>query len=120
MKIAFTTSGNDLTAPLEARFGRASRFLIYNLEDDTFEVIDNEEGMNASQGSGIQAAQTLAKLEVKALVTGHCGPKAFRVLQAAGIKVYNTPVCTIAEALTQFRAGELAELRAADVDSHWT
>jgi predicted Fe-Mo cluster-binding NifX family protein len=105
MKIAFTTSGNDLTAPLEARFGRASRFLIYNLEDDTFEVIDNEQSMNASQGSGIQAAQTLAKLEVKALVTGHCGPKAFRVLQAAGIKVYNTPVCTIAEALINFGQG---------------
>ena len=50
MIIAFTTSGNDLTAPLEARFGRASRFLIYDLEDDTFEVIDNEQSMDASQG----------------------------------------------------------------------
>ena len=80
MKIAITTSGNDLNAPLDSRFGRAPKFLIYDLEAKTFEIIDNEQNLNAAQGAGIQSAQNIARLGAKALVTGHCGPKAFRVL----------------------------------------
>jgi predicted Fe-Mo cluster-binding NifX family protein len=36
MKIALTTSGNDLNAPLDSRFGRAPKFLIYDMETKTF------------------------------------------------------------------------------------
>ena len=75
--------------------------------------------LNAAQGAGIQAAQTIVKAGAEALVTGHCGPKAFRVLAAAGIKVYNTDASTISEALTRYRAGQLTEATAANVESHW-
>ena len=119
MKIALTTSGNDLSAPLDSRFGRAPKFLIYDLEANTFEIVDNEQNLNAAQGAGIQSAQTVARLGVKAIVTGHCGPKAFIVLKAAGIKIYNTPATTVAEALEQYRSGKLVEAKYADVDGHW-
>jgi predicted Fe-Mo cluster-binding NifX family protein len=52
-------------------------------------------------------------------VTGHCGPKAFRVLLAAGIKVYATGAPTVAAALELYRSGKLTEAKAADVDGHW-
>jgi predicted Fe-Mo cluster-binding NifX family protein len=52
------------------------------------------------------------------VVTGHCGPKAFRVLSAAGVKVYNTDAPTVAEALDRFRAGKLVPADAADVEGH--
>jgi len=120
MKIALTTSGKDLNAPLDSRFGRAPQFLIYDLEAGTFEVVDNDQNLNASQGAGIQSAQNIARLGAKALVTGHCGPKAFRVLQAAGIKIYNTSAATVAEAIDQYRTGKLTEAAAADVEGHWT
>ena len=94
MKIAFTTSGNDLNAPMDSRFGRAPMFLIYDPEAKTFEVVGNEQNLNAAQGAGIQSAQNIAHLGVTALITGHCGPKAFRVLAAAGIKIYNTSAAT--------------------------
>jgi len=119
MKIVFTTSGNDLNAPLDSRFGRAPKFLAYDLDSEIFEVVDNQQNMNAAQGAGIQSAETVARLGAKALVTGHCGPKAFRVLLAAGIKIYNTEAHTVAEALEQYRAGKLKEARAADVEAHW-
>ena len=119
MKIALTTSGNDLNAPLDSRFGRAPKFLIYDLEGNSFEVVDNEQNLNAAQGAGIQSAQNIARLGAKALVTGHCGPKAFRVLVAAGIKIYNTSAATVTEALEQYRGGKLAEATSADVDGHW-
>lgn len=119
MKIAITTSGSDLNAPLDSRFGRAPKFLIYDLETKTFEVVDNEQNLNAAQGAGIQSAQNIARLDVKALITGHCGPKAFRVLQAAKINIYNTSAATVAEALDSYQAGKLAEAADADVEGHW-
>ena len=99
MKIALSTSGADLNAPLDSRFGRAAKFLIYDTEMTSFTIIDNQQNLNAAQGAGIQSAQTVAANGAQALVTGHCGPKAFRVLSSAGIKVYTTDALTIAAAL---------------------
>jgi predicted Fe-Mo cluster-binding NifX family protein len=119
VKIVFTTSGNDLNAPLDSRFGRSPKFLVYDLESETFEVVDNRQNLDAPQGAGIQSAETVARLGAKALVTGHCGPKAFRVLTAAGIRIYHTDAPTVAAALEQYRAGKLPEAKAADVEGHW-
>jgi predicted Fe-Mo cluster-binding NifX family protein len=119
LKIAFTTSGNDLAAPLDSRFGRTPKFLIFDLDAGSFEMIDNLQSMNAAQGAGIQSAETVVRSGAKALVTGHCGPKAFRALQAAGIKIFNTDAATVAEALEHYKAGKLAEAGSADVEGHW-
>jgi len=119
MKIAFSTSGSDVKAPLDTRFGRAPKFLIYDLETQSFEIIDNQHNLNAAQGAGIQSAETVARSGAQALVSGHCGPKAFRVLAAAGIKIYNSDAATVAEALELFKAGKLKEAGDADVEGHW-
>lgn len=119
MNIAFTTSGDDLAAPLDSRFGRAPKFLVYDLDDDTFSIIDNQHNLNAAQGAGIQSAETVARTGAIGLVTGHCGPKAFRVLSAAGIKIYPCDAPTVAAALDDYRAGRLIEAKSADVEGHW-
>lgn len=118
MKIVFTTSGEDLSGLLDSRFGRSPRFLVYDLEQETFTIIDNRQNLNAAQGAGIQSAETVARSGAKALVTGHCGPKAFRALQAAGVEIFNCTAPTVAEALEQYRAGSLTRAAAADVDGH--
>jgi predicted Fe-Mo cluster-binding NifX family protein len=119
LKITLTTSGDDFNAPLDSRFGRAPKFLVYDLDSETYEVVDNQQNLNAAQGAGIQSAETVARLGAKALITGHCGPKAFRVLTAAGIKIYNTDAPTVAKAIEQYRTGELSEAKNADVEGHW-
>jgi predicted Fe-Mo cluster-binding NifX family protein len=119
VKIVLTTSGIDVNAPLDSRFGRAPKFLVYDLETGAFEVIDNQQNLDAAQGAGIQSAETVARSGAKALVTGHCGPKAFRVLSAAAIRVYSTDAPTVADAIEKFRSGKLTEATAADVDGHW-
>lgn len=119
MKIAFSTSGSDLNAPLESRFGRAPKFLVHDLDNAGFDVIDNQQNLNAAQGAGIQSAETIVRSGAKALVSGHCGPKAFRVLAAAGVKVYSSDAPTVAAALEKFKAGELKEAEGADVQGHW-
>jgi predicted Fe-Mo cluster-binding NifX family protein len=85
VKVAFATEGVDLSAPLDSRFGRAAKFLVYNLDTNAFTVIDNQQNLNASQGAGIQSAETVARSGAKAIVTGHCGPKAFRALSGGGL-----------------------------------
>lgn len=119
LKIAFTTTGDSPDSPLDPRFGRATGFLVYDTETSVFEAFSNTQNLNAVQGAGIQAAQNLASLGVEALVTGHCGPKAFTVLSRAGIKVYNTSHATVSEALCAFQNGELAVAESADSESHW-
>ena len=119
MKVAFTTGGDNLSAPLEQRFGRAPKFLVCDLDSGAFEVADNVRNLNAAQGAGIQSAQAVAKLGAGALVSGHCGPKAFRVLSAAGVKIYPCAAATVGEALEQYVAGALAEAGAPDVEGHW-
>jgi predicted Fe-Mo cluster-binding NifX family protein len=119
MKIVFTTSGKDLEAQLDPRFGRASGFILYDLDADSFEYQDNKQNLNAAQGAGIQAAEAIARMGASALVTGHCGPKAFQVLQAAGIHIFHTGAKTVKEALEHYRAGNLTEAKTADVEGHW-
>lgn len=119
MKLVFTTPGDTLDASLDPSFGRARNFLLYDLESGGSQAISNQQNLNAAQGAGIQAAQTIVKAGAGALITRHCGPKAFRVLAAAGVKVYNTDAPTIAEALSRYRAGQLTEAGSANVESHW-
>lgn len=119
MKLAFTTSGENLDSALDPSFGRARSFLIYDLATQDFAIISNQQNLNAAQGAGIQSAQTIVKAGVQALVTGHCGPKAFRVLDAAGVKVFNTDARTVTDALARYRAGKLDAEEAANVEGHW-
>ncbi len=119
MKIAFTTAGEDLQAALDRRFGRAPGFLVVDTATESCEYVANTQNLNAAQGAGIQSGQTIARLGVEALVSGHVGPKAFRVLSAAGVRIYNTEAATVGEALELLRSGQLAEADSADVESHW-
>ncbi len=119
MKLAITTTGENLEAPLDPRLGRAARFIIYSLGSDSFELLDNSQNLNAAQGAGIQAAQHIIQSGAKGVITGHCGPKAFRVLHAEGIAVYNCQAETVKEAIEQFKAGQLKLAQDADVEGHW-
>jgi len=119
MKVAFTAAGDTLDAQFDTRFGRAPKFIVYDLESDTYAVIDNTQNLQAAQGAGIQSAQHIEASGVQALVTGHVGPKAARAIFAAGITVYHAEAETVAEALAMYRSKALRELRDADVEGHW-
>ncbi|MHB1045640.1 MAG: NifB/NifX family molybdenum-iron cluster-binding protein [Thermoanaerobaculia bacterium] len=118
MKIAFSTTGESLDAPLDARFGRAPNFLVYDLDSGQAQIVDNGLSRTSSQGAGIQAADSVVRAGAGAVVTAHCGPKAFQVLHAAGIRVFTCHAETVGEALSQYRSGALAEQSGADVAGH--
>lgn len=119
MKIAVTASGASLDAPLDPRFGRAAHFIVVDGRTGAFTVHDNTQNLNAAQGAGIQAAEAVSRLGAEVVITGHCGPKAFRALQAAGIQVVTGATGTVREVVERFQKGELKPATGADVEGHW-
>ena len=87
MKIGVSSTGENLNEQVDPRFGRCRYFLVIDTETMDVKVISNESAM-VSGGAGIQAAQTMAKAGVDAVLTGNIGPNAFQTLSAAGVKIY--------------------------------
>lgn len=119
MRIAVTSTGREMTDAVDPRFGRARHFVIVDTETGATEVHDNTQNLNAPQGAGIQAGETVARLGVGAVITGHVGPKAFLVLQAAGVRIHLAGEGAVAEAVRRFKAGDLPEVDSANVEGHW-
>jgi len=119
MKVVITAQGQDLESLVDPRFGRCGWFIVADTETGEYRVVSNEQNLNAARGAGIQAAENAGRQGVEAVITGHCGPKAFRTLKAAGIKIFTGAGGTVAESLESFKSGRLKESDAADVEGHW-
>lgn len=119
MKIAISCSGQDVASAVDARFGRAPFFIIADTESGEWTALENAQNMQAPQGAGIQSAEHVVNAGAEAVLTGHCGPKAFRVLSAAGVKICVGVSGTAADAIARFKKGELTATDAADVEGHW-
>ena len=119
MRIAISSAGKELDSKLDPRFGRAAYFIILDADTMDFEAVENTQNFNLPQGAGVQAGKTIADRHVDALITGHCGPKAFKVLQTAGIKIVTGAGGKVVDAVDQFKRGELQVASEADVEGHW-
>jgi predicted Fe-Mo cluster-binding NifX family protein len=119
MKIAVTSEAMDLDANVDPRFGRARCFIFYDTDTDIFEAHSNEQVLNIPQGAGIQAAQQVIDRGAEVLLTGHCGPNAYRTLQAGGVKVVIGVEGVVRKAIEQFKKGNLKPAEAPDVEEHW-
>ncbi len=119
MKIAVTSKGKDLESGVDPRFGRAAYILVVDTGSFEFEVCDNSENVNAFKGAGIQAATMVSDKGAEILLTGFCGPNAFKTLAAAKIKVVNDVGGTVREAVEAFNEGRLSFAEDANVEGHW-
>jgi len=119
VKIAVTSSDGTLEGMVDERFGRAKKLIVYDMGTDTFEVTENSKQMNLAEGAGIQAARNVIDLGVGTIISGHLGPKAFQVLRSAGVDAYTAANLTVADAIKQYREGNLNKLAGADVQGHW-
>ena len=119
MKIAVTSTGIDLDSQVDPRFGRASYILIVDSESFDFEVLDNKENVNALKGAGIQAAKAISDKGAEMLLTGFCGPNAFKALNAGKIGVANEAAGSIKDAVKSFLDGRLPLSEEANVEGQW-
>jgi len=120
MKVAITSSAKTLADPIDMHFGRAKFFILADTETGKAVAHDNAQNLHAAQGAGIQSAETVVQLGAETVITGSVGPKAYRALQAAGIKIALVEaVCPGTEALRRFKDNELPVLDKPNSEGHW-
>jgi len=118
MKIAFSSTGKDLDSGIDPRFGRCAYFLVVDLDDMSFEAIENE-SMSLGGGAGIQSGQFIASTGASVLITGNVGPNASRTLNAAGIEVIVGANGPIRDVIERYKRGELSRTDKANVADHF-
>lgn len=119
MILAFPSSTNDSDCKINNTFGRSPYFLIVDTETNERNFIPNTQNLNAVQGAGIQSAQNLIKSNVNALITKHCGPKAFKVLKSEEVQIFITEEEDIDKVIELYKQGRLTTINEANVSGHW-
>ncbi len=118
MKIAISAMGATLDTEIDPRFGRCQYFIIVDPDTMNFEAINNA-GAMGSGGAGIATAQVIAGKGVEAVLTGNCGPNAYQVLSAAGIKVITGVSGKVKDAIQNYKSGKLQESSQPNVAGHF-
>jgi predicted Fe-Mo cluster-binding NifX family protein len=86
MKIAITSTGNNLESKLDQRFGRCSFFVIYDTETGGMEYIPNP-NKEAQEGAGPASVQVVASRDVKKIISGEFGIKIKSLLDSLKIQM---------------------------------
>ena len=112
MKIAISSTGENLESAIDARFGRCPYFLIVEIEGKEIKSVKAIENIAAGQrgGAGITSAEIIAKEKVEAVITANLGPRAFSVFEQFGIKIYQGQG-KVGNAIEKFIKGELTEIK---------
>jgi predicted Fe-Mo cluster-binding NifX family protein len=118
MNIAVTSAGPTLDDTVDPRFGRCAFFLIIDSDTLSFEAVENS-SRALGGGAGVQSAQLVAGKGASVVLTGNCGPNAFQVFGAAGIKVITGVGGIVREAVELFRSGKLDASSTPNVQAHF-
>lgn len=118
MRIAITATGPALDAEIDPRFGRCQYFIIVDPDTMKSEALENS-GAMAGGGAGISTAQMIASKGVEAVLTGNCGPNAYQVLEAAGIKVVTGVSGKVRDAIENYKLGKLKTSSQPNVPGHF-
>jgi len=118
MKIAVTATAPSVDADIDPRFGRCRYFIIADPDTMESQTMENS-GAAAGGGAGIATAQTLTGKGIEAVLTGNCGPNAYQVLAAAGIKVVTGVSGKVREAVQSYKSGKLQASSQPNVAGHF-
>lgn len=86
MKIAITSTGDNLKSKLDQRFGRCSHFVIYDTGNEGIEFIPNP-NKDASEDAGSASVQIIASRNVGTIISGEFGMKIKSLLDSLEIQL---------------------------------
>ena len=115
MKISVSARGESLDSEVDPRFGRTAGFVLFDSESGSAEYLDNSAQQDFAKGTGVKAAQLIAKAGAEALITGQLGPNAAQFLRKSGIKIYACTSGTVREAIQMLQENGLEELADDDI-----
>ena len=118
MKIAVTATEPSLDALIDPRFGRCRCFVIANTETPEHEIVDNS-NTDAPGGAGISTAQMIVDKKVEVVITGNCGPNAYKVLSGAKVKIITGVTGKVSDAINDYKKGSLSFSEESNVAEHF-
>ncbi len=120
MKIAVCAQSDNTNATVDTRFGRAGAFAIFDTDSNQWTFAPNQQNLQAAQGAGIQAAQSILNTGAEVLLAANVGPKAVAALQTGSVDIYQVDASmTIQQAVADYTDGKLTQLTTANVEGHW-
>jgi predicted Fe-Mo cluster-binding NifX family protein len=112
MKIAFTSTGTDWNAQIDARFGRTEFIVMFDEEKNELIAIDNSAVKNDAHGAGTATSQKIFELKPDVLITGNGpGETASTALKHIKMRIFvNAHNLTLKEAYDNYKIGKLDEI----------
>lgn len=111
MKIAITSTGNNLDSEVSLVFARCPYFIVADLENGEIKETSAIENPSKNErGAGISATQFISNKNVDALISDAVGPNAFNLLKKVGIKMYKPQSGTVKDNLKLFTENKLDEI----------
>jgi predicted Fe-Mo cluster-binding NifX family protein len=86
MKIAISSTGNNLESALDRRFGRCSYFVVHDTETRATEFIPNP-NKDSLEGAGPASVTLVASRGVKKVVSGEFGTKVKSIFDSLQIQL---------------------------------
>lgn len=105
--IAISAAKKSLDVPVEGLFGRSRFFILADPDTGDWEALDNLPNLSATQLIGVTTARSLVRKNIKTVMTGKCGAKAFEELRSAGVQVILDTKGTVRQALERLIRGEV-------------
>lgn len=90
MKVAITSSGNNLESFVDRRFGRSSFFVIYNTTDSAYEIIPNAYS-DSIEGAGPAAVRLVSGKGVEKVISGEFGVNVKSLFDQLQIQLISVP-----------------------------
>ena len=109
MILMISSHGNTLESQPNPKFGRTPIFILYNLDDDTWQALENP-AITAQGGAGVAASQFLIDQGAQVAISARFGPNAYQALNAAGIKMltFDDNQETIQSVIEAYKSGDLS------------
>jgi len=86
MKVAITSTGNNMESKLDQRFGRCAFFTVFDTETKGLEFIPNP-NKDALEGAGPASVQLVASRNVGKIISGEFGIKIKPLLDSLKIQM---------------------------------
>ena len=90
MNTLISSTGNNLDAGFDLRFGRAGWFCLLNEKSGETTFYENE-NKEASHGAGTKAVEKVVELGANRVISGDFGPKAKELLDKFNIQMVIIP-----------------------------
>lgn len=107
MKIAVPAKGKTLESELDERFARAAYFLVYDIEDETYEFFSPDNSQE--HGVGTKIVNELSDRGINAVISKNLGENALTALKAANIKSYIASDGNVKENIDLLKSEKLQE-----------